>query len=138
MCREVLVQARSNAWRSPAHFDHHRLRLSRLGGGAFHHPGEDALVAPSLPPIVEGLGWAIILWRITPPQAIAIDEDYATQNAPVIKARHIMALRTEKPKTLHLHLCQPEKIAHQHPRQFGSLNHAGMKASSRSMGPDPK
>ncbi|SCY97205.1 NACHT domain-containing protein, partial [Paracoccus tibetensis] len=31
-----------------------------------------------------------------------------------------------------------EKIAHHHPRQFGSLNHAGRTASSKSMGPDPR
>ncbi|WP_304618221.1 AAA family ATPase, partial [Paracoccus sp. (in: a-proteobacteria)] len=39
---------------------------------------------------------------------------------------------------LHLRVGQPEKIAHHHPRQFGSLNHAGRTASRKSMGPDPK
>ncbi|WP_233517127.1 hypothetical protein, partial [Pseudotabrizicola alkalilacus] len=39
---------------------------------------------------------------------------------------------------LHLVVRQPEKIAHHHPRQFGSLNHAGRAASSRLMGPDPR
>ena len=33
---------------------------------------------------------------------------------------------------------QPEKIAHRHPHQFGSLNHAAEATSSRSMGPDPR
>jgi hypothetical protein len=33
---------------------------------------------------------------------------------------------------------QAEKIAHQRPRQFGSLTHADQTASGRLMDPDPK
>ena len=92
--------------------DHHRLRNSRLGGQAFHHPGEDTLVTPSLPSVVEGLWRAILLGGIAPSQPIAIDEDYAAQNAPVIDARHSVALGKERLKTGHLRVRQPEKVAH--------------------------
>ena len=74
---QILAQAGSNQWRMPAHVDHHRLRHGRLRDEALHHPGEDALVAPPLPTIVEGLRWAILPGRIASPQAIAIDEDNA-------------------------------------------------------------
>jgi hypothetical protein len=46
--------------------------------------------------------WAVFLGRITPPQPIAIYEDYATQNAPVINARYAMALGEDGFQTLHL------------------------------------
>ena len=118
--------------------DHHRLRNRRLGGQPLHHSSEDALVAPTLPPIVERLRRTILLGRIAPPQAIAIDEDNAAQNAAVIDPRHAMALREERPKPGHLRVRQPEKIAHRHPHQFGSLNRAAEATSSRSMGPDPR
>jgi hypothetical protein len=44
-----------------------------------------------------------------------------------------MALREKRLQPIHLLVLQPVKIAHYHPRQFGSLNHAGRAASSRSM-----
>ena len=89
------------------------------------------------PAVVERLRRAIFPWRVTPPQPIAIDEDYAAQHAPVIDSRLAMALREERLQPLHLLIGQPEKVAHHHPRQFGSLNHAGRAALSRLMGPDP-
>jgi hypothetical protein len=118
--------------------DHHDFLLAAFGGQSLHHPGEDPHVAPPLPPIVERLGRSILPRRVTPSQPVAIDEDYAAQHTPVIDPRLAMALWKERLQPLQLRLGQPEKVAHHHPRQFGSLNHAGRAASSRSMGPDPK
>lgn len=117
--------------------DHDRLLLGAFRGQSLHHPGEDPHVAPSLPSVVKGLGRAILPWRIAPPQPVAIDKDYAAQHTSVIDPRLAMALRKEPLQPLHLLVGQPEKVAHHHPRQFGSLNQAGRPASTRSMGPDP-
>jgi hypothetical protein len=105
--------------------DHDDFLLTAFGGQPFHHPGEDPHVAPSLPAVVERLGRTILPWRIAPPQPIAVDEDYPAQHTPVIDPRLAVALRKERPQPLHLLVGQPEKVAHHHPRQFGSLNHAG-------------
>ena len=91
---------------------HHRLRNGRLGGQAFHHPGEDAFLAPALPTILEGLRWTILLGRIAPPQAIAIDEDNAAQDTKIINPRTTMALGKERAKARHLRFGQPEQGAH--------------------------
>ena len=114
--------------------DHHRPRNGRLGGQALHHPGEDALVAPSLPTVVEGLRRAIFLGGISPPQAIAIDEDYATQDPSVIDARLTVALGKEGLQARHLRVRQPEKVAHRSV-SLRRLNHA---AAASSMGPEPR
>ena len=71
------------------------------------------------------------------PQTVAIDENNAAQDTPVIDPRHAMSLRKERPKPGHLRVRQPKKIAHRHRRQFGRLNHAAKATASRSMGPDP-
>ena len=129
---------RRSVRRQIGRINHHRLRNSGFGGQTFHHSGEDALVAPSLPTVLERLWRAIFPGRIAPPQAIAIDEDNTAQDTPVIDPWHTMALRKKRPKPGHLCVRQPEKIAHRHPRQFGSLNHAAEATSSRSIGPDPR
>jgi hypothetical protein len=87
-----------------------------------------------LPPVVVGLRRAILLWRIAPPQAIAVDEDYSAQHPPVIVARLAMALGEEGLEPSHLRVGQPEKIAHRLV-SLRSLNHA---ERARSMGPDPR
>ncbi len=114
--------------------DHHCLRNGRLRRQAVHHPGEDALLAPSLPAIVERLRRAILLGGIAPPQTIAIDEDYATQDATIIDPRLAMALGEEWLKTSHLRFREPEKVAHRSVSSR-SLNHA---ETARSMGPEPR
>ena len=121
----------------PAHIDHDDLLLAAVGGQSLHHPGEDPHVAPPLPAIAEGPGRAILPRRVTPSQPVAIEEDIAAQHASVVDPRLAMALRDERLQPLHLLFRHPEKVAHHHPRQFGSLNHAGRPASSRLMGPDP-
>jgi hypothetical protein len=102
--------------------DRDGLLLGPFEGQSFHHPGEHPPVAPPFPPVVLGLGRAILPWRIAPTQAIAIDEDYAAQNPPIINPGLAMALRQKRPQQLHFLVGQPEKVAHHHPRQFGSLN----------------
>lgn len=92
--------------------DHDRLGFRALSGQTRHDAGEHAHLAPLLPAIIQCLVRAVFLGRITPPQPIAIYEDYATQNAPVINARYAMALGEEGFQTLHLRVSQPEKIAH--------------------------
>ena len=59
--------------------------------------------------VVEGPGWPILLGRITPSKAIAIDEDNATQNFAIIDARLAMAFGKERLQPRHLRVCQPEK-----------------------------
>jgi hypothetical protein len=58
-------------------------------------------------------------------------EDYAAQHAPVTDPRFAMALWEERTKPVDLFLGQPEKVAHHHPRQFGSMNHASTSPSSK-------
>ena len=92
--------------------DHDGLVLGALGGQADHDPGENAIFAPALPAVVEGLGRAIFLRRIAPPQPIAIDEDYAAEDAPVVNAGLAMALGKERLQTLYLRVAQPEQVAY--------------------------
>jgi hypothetical protein len=103
--------------------NHHRLRDGGLGGKPSHQPCENTLVAPPLPTVVEGLRRAIILRRIAPAQAIAIDEDYAAQYPPVIDPRLAVALGEKGLQTGHLRIGKPEKIAHD-PVSLRRLNHA--------------
>ena len=64
--------------------DHHCLWCGGFGGQSVHHSGEDAHVTPPLPTVVEGLCRPVFLRRVTPAQAIAIDEYNPAQNTPVI------------------------------------------------------
>ena len=88
-----------------------------LGAGpfasqAYHDPGEDPVIAPALPAIVEGLRRSILLRRVAPSQAVAIDEDNAAQHPQIIDAWAAMALGKERAKARHLHFGQPEQVAH--------------------------
>jgi hypothetical protein len=110
--------------------DHQRLWNSGLGGQALQYPGEDALVAPALPTIVEGLRRPIHFRRIAPPQAVATCGVNATQHPPVIDARLAMALGNEWFQTGHLHFGQPEKDA----QREVSLRRQSYAADARSKG----
>jgi hypothetical protein len=70
--------------------------LSALGGQAHHDPGEDAIVAPALPAVIEGLCQAIFPRGVAPSQPVAVDEDYAAEHAPIINTRRAMALRGKR------------------------------------------
>ena len=87
--------------------DPDRLVRGVFGSQTDHDPGEDAVVAPALP---AGLGRTVLPGRVAPPQAIAIDEYYADQNAPVVDAGLAMAFGKERPQPLHLRICQPKNI----------------------------
>ena len=105
--------------------DHDCLRIGALSGQADHDPGEDPVIAPPLPAIVDGLRWSTFPVRafsrtggvraltIAPPQAIAVDEDNAAQNPQIVYAWAAMALGKERTKAGHLRLGQPEQVAHQ-------------------------
>ena len=54
--------------------DHQRVSPVALTRQFQEHPGEDAFLAPPLPTTLERLVRAISFGRITPSQAIAIDE----------------------------------------------------------------
>lgn len=108
-------------------------------------------VSPPLLPVVVRLCRAVLERRVAPPHPIAGDEDYPTQDARplavcsqtaagqrIIDAGLAMALRKERRQPLHLLVFQPEKVAHHHPRQSGSLHRAARTASSRLTGPDPR
>jgi hypothetical protein len=106
---EILAQAHSNAWRSPAHIDHHGRLLNALRRQPSHHPREDAFVAPAFPAAVERLVRAVFHRGAQP---IAIDKDNPTQHAPIIDAGLTVGLWEEWFKTRHLRIAQPEKVAH--------------------------
>lgn len=88
--------------------DHDGFLIGALGGQPLQHPGEDPHVTLSLPTVLECLRRAIFSRRITPPQAIAIDEDYAAQDAVIIDARLPMTVRKKRFQPLHLLVRQPE------------------------------
>ena len=90
--------------------NHHRLRNGGLRSQPIHHPGEDPLVAPPLPSIVEGLRWGVFLRRIAPPQPIAIYKDYAAQHTPAIDTLLTVALGKEGLQTGHLRVGQPKRL----------------------------
>lgn len=95
--------------------DHDRLPIRSLGSQPHNDPGKHVHVAPPLTAVVERLGWAILLWCVAPAQAIAIDENNATQNTPVIDPWLAMALRKVRSERCHLFVVQPKKIAHHAP-----------------------
>ena len=128
--------------------NHDGLVLGALSGQADHDPGEDPVVTPTLPTVVEGLGRSVFLRRIAPPQPIAIDKDYAANDTEVINARLAMALGEfggsgnspgdcfpdKRLQARHLRLGKPVKIAHRSV-SLQSLNHA---KNLKSMGLEPR
>ena len=72
--------------------DHDGLVIGAFGGQARHDPGEDALFTPAFPAVAESFGRTILPKRVAPPQTIAIDEDYATQNPSINNPGRAMAL----------------------------------------------
>jgi hypothetical protein len=92
--------------------DHDRLVFGALSGKAQHDPGEDPVVAPALPAVVEGLRLTVSLRRVTPAQPIAINEDYTNEDETIIDAGLAVALREERLEALHLRVGKPVKVAH--------------------------
>lgn len=92
--------------------DHDRLALGTLSGQGRHDPGKAAIVAPTLPAVVGGLGRAILPGCVAPSQPIAIDEDHAAGHPSIIDPRIAMAFRKEGLQALHLRVAQPVKIAY--------------------------
>jgi hypothetical protein len=84
--------------------DHDGLVIGAFSGEARHDPGEDALFTPAFQAVVECLGRTILLRRIAPPQTIAIDEYYATQNPSIINPGLAMALGEKRFQALNLRL----------------------------------
>lgn len=60
--------------------------FTMLSSQTDYHLGKDAFFAPPFPTVVEGLVRAIVFEHVSPLQAIAIAEDNATQDVPVINA----------------------------------------------------
>jgi hypothetical protein len=83
--------------------------------------------------VAEGLRWPILFGRITPTQAITIDEENYTQNSTIIDAWPAKAFGKERPQPRHLRVSQPERIAHRSVSLW-RLNHA---KKARSMDADP-
>ena len=85
--------------------DHHRLIFAMFGSQTSHHPGEDTLVAPPLPTVVEGLVWTIGRRCVALSQTIAINEDNAAQHTSIINSWLAVGLGEEGFKTRHLRIC---------------------------------
>jgi hypothetical protein len=64
--------------------NHQRISRPALIGKFEKYPDENTLLAPALPTAAYGLVQAVFSRRVSLPQAIAIDEDYPTQNALVV------------------------------------------------------
>ena len=92
--------------------DHHDLLFAMLRDQICQHPREDALLAPALPTTLERLVRTIGGRSITPAQAIAIDENYSAQHAPVVNSGLTVRLREKGLQTCHLRVGKPEKIVH--------------------------
>src|SRR5680860_436640 len=92
--------------------DHERVCFVALIGQFEKHPDEHTFVVPALPTAVEGLVRPVDRRRITPPQAIAIDEYYPAQNALIVNAWLSVGLWEERLQLCHLIIAQPVKIAH--------------------------
>jgi hypothetical protein len=88
--------------------DHDGLVLDALGGEPLHQPGKDTHVLSPLPLVVERRRCTLLNRRITPPQTIAIEEDYAVENPPIIDTLLAMALWKERSQPLDLLVCQPD------------------------------
>lgn len=73
--------------------DHQRVGATTLIRQSEEHLCEDAFLAPPLPATVKCLVRPVFLRRIAPPQAIAINEDNAAQNPPVVNPGLAMGLR---------------------------------------------
>ncbi|MFT5342032.1 MAG: hypothetical protein ACI9BH_001245 [Paracoccaceae bacterium] len=64
--------------------DHKHVGFFTLAGQLHKDAREDSFAAPADPSVVKRLRGAAFHGRISPPQPIAIDEYYSTQNAPII------------------------------------------------------
>lgn len=73
--------------------DHQCVGAATLIRQSEEHFCEDALLAPPLPAAVKCLVRPVFQRRIAPSQAIAINEDNATQNPPVVNSGLAMGLR---------------------------------------------
>ena len=109
--------------------DHRGPFLTMIRRQPDHHLGEDPLVTPPLPTVVDCLVPPILPRGIAPPQAIAIDEDYLAQNRPIINRRLAMEFGEIGLKTRHLRITQPEETRHitarfssNEPRQQAEIN----------------
>lgn len=111
--------------------DHDGLWLCHPGREALHYPGKDLHPAPTLPAVVKRLGRPIFTRCIAPPQPVAIDKDYATENSTVIHSRTPVPLGEERPKPVQLRFRQPEQIAY-----LSSLLPEAHESWIKSMGPD--
>lgn len=89
--------------------DHHSRPPPVLSGQAHHDPGEDASIAPTFLSVVECLVGAILPWGVAPPQAIAIDENNAAQDSPVIEPGLAVRLRKIRIKMRHLLIARLER-----------------------------
>jgi hypothetical protein len=90
-----------------------------FGSQTRHHPGEDILIALTIPTVVQRLMRPIGGWGITPTSAIAIDGYYPTGCTPIINARFTVGLWEKGRKARHPHIRELEKIRHVH-RSFSN------------------
>lgn len=108
--------------------DHDGLLFTVRGHQTRHYPGEDALIAPPLPAIVECLVGAIGCRRITPSQAVAIDEDNPlnTRRSSMRVCRVISGGRAQGAPSAHP-LARKGQICS--PLDFRTVNHDPMRKS---------
>ena len=88
--------------------DHDRRLFAVISGQADHHLRIDAVVAPPLPTVVERLMRAILLGRISPSQATAIDENNSVQNVSITDTWLATLLGKVELKARHLRVGYPD------------------------------
>jgi hypothetical protein len=75
-------------------------------------PGQDVVLTPRFPTVVECLGWTIVCRHVATPQPLAIDKYSASQNSSLINAGLAMALGKKRLQVRYLRLYQRLKGAH--------------------------
>ena len=118
--------------------DHHRAQVASFVGQCHQHPREHPHPVPADPAIVEGLGRTVGRGGVAPAQAVAVDEDDATENAPVIHPATTARLRKEQRHPSQLRVRQPEEIAHPTPPNHGQRESRLQPLGQSFMGPEPR
>ena len=120
--------------------DHQRISSAARTGQFEKHPGEDTLLAPTLPATAEGLVWPVFCGRVfcrrvPPPQAIAVDEGNPAQDTLVIDTPACRGMSERMAPALPSATRSASKDHSYHHSVFAAVNHA---ARRKSMHPDRK
>lgn len=92
--------------------DHLRIRFTALICQLQQHPGKNTFLTLPLPKAVKRLRGPAFSGRISPPQAVAVNENKSTKNVLVTHTRVAVRFRKERLQLCYLLIAQPIKISH--------------------------